>query len=432
MVRCTVKVTLSAMSWRIEFQTEQYVDRDSSMARATCSSVAAPSRSTCRSMATKRAGWPAARRPESDRRTASAGTRDFFRKWTMSMPMQPANAMSSACIGEGPPGRRCRASIEASPAAAEPQIAGPSQLGEHAAAVPTGRAGVAGRHGRSSVACSGRAAAHVAPRRAECVCHNRRSRVISDCCSMTVTGRDIIDDLVNRMRTESEPLRYSSLAHGVYRVFLHRDDYERLAPARRTIVEEASRALDEEIERINAQRTARQRAGAALAAGGATRLVKPVDPPLRRPAGGWVIELFPDEDEELAPGHFRITSELMLPAHGGGARRGQIAGDRTAARRSRSACPPADVDHRRAAARDPVHRRRSTAPDPTATARDAWGELTYRDNLGREHTALARGRARASRARRHGHDRGRAHSGAGGRLARAPAPAPRRGRVRSS
>ena len=71
---------------------------------------------------------------------------------------------------------------------------------------------------------------------------------------MTVTGRDIIEEFVNRMRTESEPLRYSSLAHGVYRVFLHREDYERLSPARRTMVEEASRALDEELERLNAHR----------------------------------------------------------------------------------------------------------------------------------------------------------------------------------
>jgi len=29
---------------------------------------------------------------------------------------------------------------------------------------------------------------------------------------MMVTGRDIIDELVERMRTESEPLRYTALA----------------------------------------------------------------------------------------------------------------------------------------------------------------------------------------------------------------------------
>jgi hypothetical protein len=99
---------------------------------------------------------------------------------------------------------------------------------------------------------------------------------------MTVTGRDIIEELVERMRTESEPLRYSALAHGVYRVFLHREDYDRVSPARRALVEEASRALDEELDRINAHRTpAPDQWGKIVQA--ATRLVKPAEPPLRRP-----------------------------------------------------------------------------------------------------------------------------------------------------
>jgi hypothetical protein len=261
---------------------------------------------------------------------------------------------------------------------------------------------------------------------------------------MTVTGRDIIDDLVIRMRTESEPLRYSSLAHGVYRVFLHRDDYDRLAPARRTIVEEATRALDEEIERIN---THRSDAGEPMRRWlqAAARLVKPVDPPLRRPIGGWVIELFPDEDEELAPGCFRITSELMLPVTSGA-----LGGDAThrvqpvgpialptpvaapvappvmeVAPVQTSPVPPpvptsvvtpdpvgpSPLGPSPVAASPVLTSPVPTSPvpttvppaasgapsadatrrtDPTATARTtraAWGELTYRDNLGREHTA---------------------------------------------
>ena len=129
---------------------------------------------------------------------------------------------------------------------------------------------------------------------------------------MTVTGRDIIEELVERMRTESEPLRYSALAHGVYRVFLHREDYDRVSPARRALVEEASRALDEELDRLNARRTpAPDQWGKIVQA--ATRLMKPAEPPLRRPPAGWVIELYPDEDEELLPGHIRITSELGQP-----------------------------------------------------------------------------------------------------------------------
>jgi hypothetical protein len=215
---------------------------------------------------------------------------------------------------------------------------------------------------------------------------------------MTVTGRDIIEDLVHRMRTESEPLRYSSLAHGVYRVFLNRDDYDRLAPARRTIVEEASRALDEEIERINGQRTESSEPMRRWLQA-ASRLVKPVEPPMRRPAGGWVIELFPDEDEELAPGCFRITSELMLPAHSGG-----LGGDATHKVQPvgtvTPAAPPAPpppaspvpipvpVAAQPVLPAPPADATRRTDQAPTArTTREPWGELTYRDNLGREHTA---------------------------------------------
>ena len=183
---------------------------------------------------------------------------------------------------------------------------------------------------------------------------------------MPVTGRDIIEEVVQRMRVETEPLRYSALAHGVYRVFLHREDYDRLAPARRSIVEEASRALDEELERLNARRLPSTEQWTRLVKA-ATKLVRPVEPPVRRPPGGWVIELHPDEDEDLAPGHFRLTSELALPAAAPG-----LGGDPT------HRVQPVNAGD--------ATRRTTPATSPRGGAA-AWGELTYRDNLGREHTA---------------------------------------------
>jgi hypothetical protein len=239
---------------------------------------------------------------------------------------------------------------------------------------------------------------------------------------MTVTGRDIIDELVERMRNESEPLRYSALAHGVYRVFLHREDYERLAPARRSLVEEASRALDEELDRLNARRTpAVDQWGKLVQA--ATRLMKPVEPPLRRPPAGWVIELYPDEDEELLPGHVRITSELGQPPAqailaGDPTHRVQPLGPSasTAAPTTETKAPTAppvgpaspppsvvpasapssvsigvasqvaglvtgDATRRTTAAID------TSAPTARVSTAAAWGELTYRDSTGHEHNA---------------------------------------------
>jgi hypothetical protein len=233
---------------------------------------------------------------------------------------------------------------------------------------------------------------------------------------MTVTGRDIIEEVVERMRTESEPLRYSALAHGVYRVFLHREDFERVSPARRALIEEASRALDEELDRLNARRTpAPDQWGKIVQA--ATRLMKPAEPPLRRPPAGWVIELYPDEDEELLPGHIRITSELGQPPA-----QAILAGDPThrvqplgttrptppAASIPQPAAKPAAepgakpaaepaADHRifTPAASPPVPEatRRTTAtldtsaPTSRVSTAAAWGELTYRDSTGQEHNA---------------------------------------------
>ena len=238
---------------------------------------------------------------------------------------------------------------------------------------------------------------------------------------MTVTGRDIIEELVERMRTESEPLRYSALAHGVYRVFLHREDYDRVSPARRALVEEAGRALDEELDRLNADRTpAPDNWGKIVQA--ATRLMKPVEPPLRRPPAGWVIELYPDEDEELLPGHIRITSELGQPPA-----QAILAGDPThrvqplggsvvpppAQPRAEPVSPPradpvaqpaAQPGAQPAADRGSFTSAATTPPVPDATRRTtatidtsaptsrvstaaAWGELTYRDSTGQEHNA---------------------------------------------
>jgi hypothetical protein len=239
---------------------------------------------------------------------------------------------------------------------------------------------------------------------------------------MTVTGRDIIEELVERMRSESEPLRYTALAHGVYRVFLHREDYDRLSPARRSLVEEAGRALDEELDRLNAHRIpAADQWGKIVQA--ATRLVKPVEPPLRRPPAGWVIELYPDEDDELLPGHIRVTSELGQPPAqailaGDPTHRVQPIGREAAAAPAPPPAPapaappaaapvasetqgvqiPSSLPARSPGpspvpAATPDATRRTTAvvdtsaPTARVSTAAAWGELTYRDSTGQEHNA---------------------------------------------
>ena len=119
-----------------------------------------------------------------------------------------------------------------------------------------------------------------------------------------LTARDVILEIVHNMQEGVEPLLYSSLAPAVYYVSLHPDDFDRLSPVAGRVVEEAGRALDDELERRNA--------GNRLVPGPVRRWLNQ-GPPIERPREGWTIHLQPDPDGDLIPGHFAVTSELSLP-----------------------------------------------------------------------------------------------------------------------
>ena len=65
------------------------------------------------------------------------------------------------------------------------------------------------------------------------------------------TAREIILEIVRNMREGLEPLHYSTLPPAVYHVYLHASDMDRLRGIMPRIVDEAHRALDEELERLN-------------------------------------------------------------------------------------------------------------------------------------------------------------------------------------
>ena len=119
-----------------------------------------------------------------------------------------------------------------------------------------------------------------------------------------LTARDVILEIVHNMQEGVEPLLYSSLAPAVYYVSLHPDDFDRLSPVSARIVEEATRALEAELERRNG--------GHPLVPGPVRRWLNQ-EPPIERPKEGWTIHLQADPDGELQPGHFAVTSELSLP-----------------------------------------------------------------------------------------------------------------------
>jgi hypothetical protein len=119
----------------------------------------------------------------------------------------------------------------------------------------------------------------------------------------SATARDIILELVRNMREGLEPLQYSVLAPAIYHVYLHADDLDRLRGIVPRIVDEASRALGNELAVLNrAPLTSK------------LRLSRQQAPKVEAPTGGWTIEILENTDDETHPGDIVIYSELAMPA----------------------------------------------------------------------------------------------------------------------
>jgi FHA domain-containing protein len=115
------------------------------------------------------------------------------------------------------------------------------------------------------------------------------------------TGRDIILEIVRSMRENLEPLHYSTLAPAIYHVYLHPEDVERLRAISPRIVDEAKRALDEEVIKLN-------KTSLLDRLGGSRKL-----PKIAPPDQGWRIEVHENTDDDVKPGDIVIHSDLALP-----------------------------------------------------------------------------------------------------------------------
>jgi len=120
------------------------------------------------------------------------------------------------------------------------------------------------------------------------------------------TAREIILEIVRNMREGLEPLHYSTLAPAIYHVYLHPDDVERLRGILPRIVDEARRALDEELAALNRASLAEK-----------LKLARRGEPRITAPEGGWQIQIVEDTDEETAPGDITITTRVASqPTYG--------------------------------------------------------------------------------------------------------------------
>jgi pSer/pThr/pTyr-binding forkhead associated (FHA) protein len=120
------------------------------------------------------------------------------------------------------------------------------------------------------------------------------------------TGRAVILEIVRAMRENLEPLVFSTIAPARFYVYLHPNDHKRLEGIFPLVVEQAKRALDEEVKRAN-EKSAADKLRNWLSKDTPA-------PPIEPPREGWDIRFEPDLDGEMQPGDIAVASELFLPA----------------------------------------------------------------------------------------------------------------------
>ena len=130
------------------------------------------------------------------------------------------------------------------------------------------------------------------------------SRPEGDAAAARRPAADVIDAVVENMRTNLEPLKYSILAPSRFVVYLHPDEFARIESIVPILQAQTIRALEEELQRLN-RRPVHLRY--------LERFV-PSATPVENVAREWQVEFLPDADGELSPNDILIHSELALPA----------------------------------------------------------------------------------------------------------------------
>jgi FHA domain len=128
------------------------------------------------------------------------------------------------------------------------------------------------------------------------------SRVPSQNDTPRRSARDVIDAVVANMRSNLEPLKYSTLVPSRYVVYLHPSEFARVEGIVPVLQEQTMRALGEELQQLN-KRPAVRRYLDRLVGG---------SPPIENAAGSWQVEFLADPDGELAEGDILIHSDLVL------------------------------------------------------------------------------------------------------------------------
>jgi hypothetical protein len=120
-----------------------------------------------------------------------------------------------------------------------------------------------------------------------------------------ISGQTIIGELIRNMELGRLEMAYTVLLPCIFSVYLHPDDYERLAGVEEHIRQDAGRALTALMDEWNSQKP---------------RFRKGVHKEFKIATGDWWIQLFPDTEGSVPPGDVEIHSELnesAQPTHRG-------------------------------------------------------------------------------------------------------------------
>lgn len=231
------------------------------------------------------------------------------------------------------------------------------------------------------------------------------------------TGREIVVAIVGGMLAGLEPMYSRTLAPELFHVYLRAADYERLRGVFHELRDEAARALDEKLVALN--KAARRGWGPMF-----NRLAERLRPALEglpeemrpaltgririegecvRPAEGWQISFFRNEDEEAEPGDIVVNVMLTAPERPelgaglttinirtlsrGGVWRVTSERREPAAGASPRITEPHLAAEDRASAptlRDAQETMRPSGRDPLATNRTVLAMLRYRDQGGEQ------------------------------------------------
>jgi hypothetical protein len=193
------------------------------------------------------------------------------------------------------------------------------------------------------------------------------------------TAREIILEIVRNMREGLEPLHYSTLAPAIYNVYIHADDLERLRGILPRIVEEARKALDEEVAALNRASLSER-----------LKITRRTEPKIAPPEGGWQIRILENTDDDVDPGDIVIYSELAFPAKpefGAGSMTKRIATRRLGGTLSSSSSydkPPASPAAEPTPTIPPADAAAASSPASATDLAGALAVIEYEDRGGRK------------------------------------------------